>query len=142
MPFLSAAECLFLRTSGPGAWTCPRCRSSLTTTCPTTESCTYTGTRCRLHGLPRGLGSCPLVSAVLTEGIPLSQRIGRSGRYGRKGVAINFVKNDDIRILRDIEQYYSTQIDEMPMNGERRALVPGWGPRGVLLVCLSLRSLL
>ena len=27
-------------------------------------------------------------------------RIGRSGRFGRKGVAINFVKNDDIRILR------------------------------------------
>lgn len=45
-------------------------------------------------------------------------RIGRSGRFGRKGVAINFVKNDDIRILRDIEQYYSTQIDEMPMNGK------------------------
>lgn len=43
-------------------------------------------------------------------------RIGRSGRFGRKGVAINFVMNDDIRILRDIEQYYSTQIDEMPMN--------------------------
>ncbi|VDO00381.1 unnamed protein product [Rodentolepis nana] len=43
-------------------------------------------------------------------------RIGRSGRFGRKGVAINFVKNEDIRILRDIEQYYSTQIDEMPMN--------------------------
>ncbi|XP_015374649.1 PREDICTED: eukaryotic initiation factor 4A-III-like [Diuraphis noxia] len=42
--------------------------------------------------------------------------IGRSGRFGRKGVAINFVKSDDIRILRDIEQYYSTQIDEMPMN--------------------------
>jgi hypothetical protein len=30
-----------------------------------------------------------------------------------QGVAINFVRNDDIRILRDIEQYYSTQIDEM-----------------------------
>ncbi len=43
-------------------------------------------------------------------------RIGRSGRFGRKGVAINFVKSDDVRILRDIEQYYSTQIDEMPMN--------------------------
>lgn len=54
------------------------------------------------------------------------RRIGRSGRYGRKGVAINFVKNDDIRILRDIEQYYSTQIDEMPMNGERSSLLP-WG---------------
>ena len=47
-----------------------------------------------------------------------ARRIGRSGRFGRKGVAINFVKNDDIRILRDIEQYYSTQIDEMPMNGQ------------------------
>lgn len=32
---------------------------------------------------------------------------------GRKGVAINFVTTDDVRILRDIEQYYSTQIDEM-----------------------------
>jgi len=50
--------------------------------------------------------------------IVLCNRIGRSGRYGRKGVAINFVKSDDIRILRDIEQYYSTQIDEMPMNGK------------------------
>lgn len=43
-------------------------------------------------------------------------RIGRSGRYGRKGVAINFVKSDDLLVLRDIEQYYATQIDEMPMN--------------------------
>lgn len=43
-------------------------------------------------------------------------RIGRSGRFARKGVAINFVKDDDVRLLRDIEQYYSTQIDEMPMN--------------------------
>lgn len=30
------------QTSGPGAWTCLRCPSSLTTTCPTTEGCTYT----------------------------------------------------------------------------------------------------
>lgn len=37
-------------------------------------------------------------------------------------MAINFVKNDDIRILRDIEQYYSTQIDEMPMNGTSRPI--------------------
>ncbi|OBZ76238.1 ATP-dependent RNA helicase FAL1 [Grifola frondosa] len=43
-------------------------------------------------------------------------RIGRSGRFGRKGVAINFVTVDDVRILRDIEQFYSTQIDEMPVN--------------------------
>lgn len=57
------------------------------------------------------------VQALGCNGCFLLHRIGRSGRYGRKGVAINFVKNDDIRILRDIEQYYSTQIDEMPMNG-------------------------
>ena len=41
-------------------------------------------------------------------------RIGRSGRFGRKGVSINFVKTDDIRILRDIEQYYSTQVPRSP----------------------------
>ena len=46
-------------------------------------------------------------------------RIGRSGRFGRKGVAINFVKTDDISILRDIEQFYSTQIDEMVRTKEK-----------------------
>lgn len=61
------------------------------------------------------------VSLVINYDLPSNRenyihRIGRSGRFGRKGVAINFVKNDDIKILRDIEQYYSTQIDEMPMN--------------------------
>ncbi|SPO30536.1 ATP-dependent RNA helicase FAL1 [Ustilago trichophora] len=45
-------------------------------------------------------------------------RIGRSGRFGRKGVAINFVTVDDVRLLRDIEQFYSTQIDEMPVKLE------------------------
>nr|KAF6415575.1 eukaryotic translation initiation factor 4A3 [Molossus molossus] len=68
----------------------------------------------------RGL-DVPQVSLIINYDLPNNRelyihRIGRSGRYGRKGVAINFVKNDDIRILRDIEQYYSTQIDEMPMN--------------------------
>ena len=63
------------------------------------------------------------VSLVINYDLPNNRelyihRIGRSGRFGRKGVAINFVMNDDIRILRDIEQYYSTQIDEMPMNGK------------------------
>lgn len=43
-------------------------------------------------------------------------RIGRSGRFGRKGVAINFVRDEDMRLLKDIEQFYKTQIDEMPNN--------------------------
>jgi len=43
-------------------------------------------------------------------------RIGRGGRFGRKGVAINFIINEDIKMLRAIEEFYSTQIDEMPMN--------------------------
>lgn len=43
-------------------------------------------------------------------------RIGRGGRFGRKGVAINFVTQEDVRTLRDIEQFYNTQIEEMPMN--------------------------
>lgn len=60
------------------------------------------------------------VSLVINYDLPNSRenyihRIGRSGRFGRKGVAVNFVRNDDVRILRDIEQYYSIQIDEMPM---------------------------
>merc|ERR1711976_878852 len=43
-------------------------------------------------------------------------RIGRSGRFGRKGVAINFVTNNDVRTMKDIERYYHTQIEEMPMD--------------------------
>lgn len=41
-------------------------------------------------------------------------RIGRGGRFGRKGVAINFITDDDKRSLNDIEQFYNTTIDEMP----------------------------
>lgn len=63
------------------------------------------------------------VSLVINYDLPSNRenyihRIGRSGRFGRKGVAINFVTSEDVRILRDIELYYSTQIDEMPMNGK------------------------
>jgi len=61
------------------------------------------------------------ISLVINYDIPSNReiyihRIGRSGRFGKKGVAINFVCDDDIRILRDIEQFYATQIDEMPMS--------------------------
>ncbi len=43
-------------------------------------------------------------------------RIGRGGRFGRKGVAINFVTEEDKRTLHDIEKFYNTRVDEMPMN--------------------------
>ncbi|CAE6508009.1 unnamed protein product [Rhizoctonia solani] len=61
------------------------------------------------------------VSLVINYDLPSNRgnyihRVGRSGRFGRKGVAINLVTVEDVRILRDIEQYYSTQIDEMPVN--------------------------
>lgn len=61
------------------------------------------------------------VSLVINYDLPFNRenyihRIGRSGRFGRKGAAINFVKDDDVRTLRDLERYYSTRIDEMPMN--------------------------
>jgi len=61
------------------------------------------------------------VSLVINYDLPKDRenyihRIGRSGRFGRKGVAINFIISDDVRVLRDIEQFYNTQIEEMPMN--------------------------
>ena len=43
-------------------------------------------------------------------------RIGRSGRYGRKGTAINFVTSEDISHMKEIESFYNTQIMEMPQN--------------------------
>lgn len=44
------------------------------------------------------------------------RRIGRGGRFGRKGVAINFVTEEDRTTFRDIERFYNTKIPEMPMN--------------------------
>ena len=61
------------------------------------------------------------VSLVINFDLPLDRenyihRIGRSGRFGRKGVAINFLTQKDVPCMRDIEQFYNTQIEEMPMN--------------------------
>lgn len=61
------------------------------------------------------------VSMVINFDIPTDipsylHRIGRSGRFGRKGVAINIVTPDDVVQLRAIEKYYSTVIQEMPSN--------------------------
>lgn len=61
------------------------------------------------------------VSLVINYDVPTSKefyihRIGRSGRFGRKGVAINFVTSDDAALLRGIEKHYSTEIHELPGN--------------------------
>ena len=43
-------------------------------------------------------------------------RIGRSGRWGRKGIGINFITRRDISKMKEIEQHYSTQVEELPIN--------------------------
>lgn len=60
------------------------------------------------------------VSLVINYDLPSNRenyihRIGRSGRFGRKGVAINFLASDDVQPMRELEQFYNTQIEEMPM---------------------------
>ena len=59
------------------------------------------------------------VSTVINFDIPKCihtylHRIGRSGRWGRKGVGINFVTRRDARKIKEIEQHYSTEITELP----------------------------
>tara|TARA_B110000967_G_C18811171_1_gene523682 strand:- start:92 stop:1315 length:1224 start_codon:yes stop_codon:yes gene_type:complete len=61
------------------------------------------------------------VSIVINFDIPKNEhtylhRIGRSGRWGRKGVAINFQTKYDIEKLKKFEEFYSTEIKEMPAN--------------------------
>lgn len=62
------------------------------------------------------------VSLVINYDLPTNRenyihRIGRSGRFGRKGVAINFITAGDVKYMKDIESFYGTTVEEMPMNG-------------------------
>jgi len=59
------------------------------------------------------------VSVVINFDIPKSvntylHRIGRSGRWGRKGTAINFITRSDIGYMKRIESHYKSTIIEMP----------------------------
>ena len=61
------------------------------------------------------------VSLVINFDLPYEKetyihRIGRSGRFGRKGVAINMITPHDHEQLKEIIEFYSTQIEEMPDN--------------------------
>ncbi len=80
------------------------------------------------------LGTCRLLitTDLLARGIDVQQvgfvinydiptdtecylhRIGRSGRFGKKGVAINFITNRDSHLLKRIEEHYNTEIPDMP----------------------------
>jgi len=64
------------------------------------------------------------ISVVINFDIPKCvhtylHRIGRSGRWGRKGVGINFITRRDVSKLKEIEQHYDTQITELPGNFEQ-----------------------
>lgn len=61
------------------------------------------------------------VSVVINFDLPKCvhtylHRIGRSGRWGRKGVGINFITRRDVMQIKKIEEHYSTQITEMSEN--------------------------
>jgi translation initiation factor 4A len=59
------------------------------------------------------------VSLVINFELPVQKenyihRIGRSGRYGKKGVAINLVGPEEISMMKEIESHYATQMAELP----------------------------
>ena len=62
------------------------------------------------------------VSTVVNFDVPkcvstlILHRIGRSGRWGRKGIGINFVTRRDARNIKDVENHYQTQIKELPQS--------------------------
>ncbi|KAI9192482.1 hypothetical protein LWI28_023493 [Acer negundo] len=61
------------------------------------------------------------VSLVINYDLPTQpenylHRIGRGGRFGRKGVAINFLTNEDDKMLGDIQRFYNVVIEELPAN--------------------------
>ena len=61
------------------------------------------------------------VSIVINFDIPKNEatylhRIGRSGRWGRKGIAINFLTKYDVGKLKKIQEFFNTHIEEMPIN--------------------------
>tara|TARA_Y100000768_G_scaffold222738_1_gene167988 strand:- start:4569 stop:5735 length:1167 start_codon:yes stop_codon:yes gene_type:complete len=70
--------------------------------------------------LARGI-DVPQVSLVINYDLPNDKesyihRIGRSGRYGKKGNAINFVLSKDSQYVKELEAFYNTHISELPAN--------------------------
>jgi len=64
------------------------------------------------------------VSLVINYDIPKDpdtyiHRIGRSGRYGRKGIAINFETSRDRNNIKSIESAYGIKIEDLPSDIEK-----------------------
>ncbi|EAW87988.1 hCG1643186, isoform CRA_b, partial [Homo sapiens] len=87
------------------------------------------GSRAALHPLSSPSPSIPLgrnlkreTSAVVNTGTKLADlenyihRISRDGWFGRKGVAINMVTEEDKGTFQNIENFYNTSIEEIPLN--------------------------
>ncbi|KAM0674276.1 translation initiation factor eIF4A [Gurleya vavrai] len=51
-----------------------------------------------------------------TEKCTYIHRIGRAGRFGKKGKALNFIWNDELENLQEIERHYQTSILPLPEN--------------------------
>jgi len=63
------------------------------------------------------------ISVVINYDLPFDpekylHRIGRSGRFGRKGTAISFTTHKDIRLLGELERHYDILIPHLPKNLE------------------------
>ena len=61
------------------------------------------------------------VSTVINFDIPKDihtyiHRIGGSGRWGRKGMGINFTTQRDCKKIKEIQEFYNTIIEELPEN--------------------------
>jgi superfamily II DNA/RNA helicase len=64
------------------------------------------------------------VSIVINFDLPKDphtylHRIGRSGRWGRKGIGINFVTRRDMFNVKSIETYFNKEMEELPLNFEK-----------------------
>jgi len=68
--------------------------------------------------LARGI-DVQAVSIVINYDVPTNRenyihRIGRCGRYGRKGKAVNFITPNDGKYIEDIQKYYSVTMNPLP----------------------------
>jgi superfamily II DNA/RNA helicase len=61
------------------------------------------------------------ISVVINYELPIQRenyihRIGRSGRFGRKGASINLVTEREMRNQVDLERFYSTKVNPLPLD--------------------------